>query len=814
MQKNNLVNKILLASKGRLDQLKCKLLYKETKLVYNNNIENFIPYYCHYDSATVLTKNGELIQTIRINSFASDVDTKNQETSVRHVIRDAIKEHVDSASISIWFHTIRHPIDMNILYDSYDHFVTQELHNKWIEKQNWKNKHINDIYISFVYKNKKIRLFSRNTFLALIRMQLTLEHNLYLERAHTTLDNVVGEVNDKLQDYGSHRLSVIRLEGKYYSQIISFFQKLIKIEDYNYQVPISNISSYMTDSMIAFGNKIFECMDKQSKVKKFGTIISFKEYNEVSTPIIDKVLQLDQSFIITQTLNFVNRDEAFNSFVEQKYVTDLSESEIIRELSGIDDIINSDNDKEVDYGEHQLTIMPIANSIKQLNEDLESLYAVISKIGLVGVRQDLLMEDLFWSQLPGNFAFISRQTYISTSKVAGFASTDSLPVGKRNHNHWGHYITVFNTRDKAAYFFNFHYKDQGHTILLGDNLQNTIELLNFMIVESTKFNCKIFYLDYGHASYVLTRALQGNYYDFNYDNQNFLIMSPLRLGKKSSKFICKWLESLVISSGFSLDKGERQLINDVVAELVNSDEAGFSQLIDILTSKDGDSIVQKLASWYGEGEFTSMFDNQDDDYLAGKFHPNINVFDINFLLKNKQFIIPVLLYWIHITNLSLNGEPFIIVINEAWDLLRADYFIKAIPEWLEFLRQNNAIVIFVDSNILHAKGSKLIHTVKEYIATHVFLPNEKKIVRHHKQIFQFDDKDAQLFQTLSYKNKEFMIKHANHSVVASLKLDQIKEKDVLYSNTKKIVIADDLIKEIGTNPKSWLAQFYSEVEND
>lgn len=40
--------------------------------LFNNSAEDFIPIACHYDSNTLLTKNGELLQIIQINGINSE----------------------------------------------------------------------------------------------------------------------------------------------------------------------------------------------------------------------------------------------------------------------------------------------------------------------------------------------------------------------------------------------------------------------------------------------------------------------------------------------------------------------------------------------------------------------------------------------------------------------------------------------------------------------------------------------------------------------------------------------------------------------
>src|SRR5579872_4863215 len=69
---------------------------------------DFIPYYCHWDAHTLLTKNGELMQTIRITSNIHGRDYENGDlVSVRRIVRNAVLSTVDSDQYALWIHTVR-----------------------------------------------------------------------------------------------------------------------------------------------------------------------------------------------------------------------------------------------------------------------------------------------------------------------------------------------------------------------------------------------------------------------------------------------------------------------------------------------------------------------------------------------------------------------------------------------------------------------------------------------------------------------------------------------------------------------------------
>lgn len=79
--------------------------------LYNNLLEHFIPVSCHYES--LLTKNGELIQTIQINGINAEKISKDL-LSLRNMVRKSIKDIQNCDNIAFWIHTLEEKIILTI----------------------------------------------------------------------------------------------------------------------------------------------------------------------------------------------------------------------------------------------------------------------------------------------------------------------------------------------------------------------------------------------------------------------------------------------------------------------------------------------------------------------------------------------------------------------------------------------------------------------------------------------------------------------------------------------------------------------------
>ena len=54
---------------------------KESKAQNEMNISHFIPYKCHWDANTILTKSNELLQVIRVGGFSFETADDDENCS-------------------------------------------------------------------------------------------------------------------------------------------------------------------------------------------------------------------------------------------------------------------------------------------------------------------------------------------------------------------------------------------------------------------------------------------------------------------------------------------------------------------------------------------------------------------------------------------------------------------------------------------------------------------------------------------------------------------------------------------------------------
>ncbi len=799
------------------------------------DVAEYIPHACHYDRETVLTKNGELLQTIKITGFNFEtIDEARHHLDVRSTLRKAIQDTIQTNEYAFWFHTLRRKRDLST-EGAYPEGFAKHLNEKWVEHNQLREQYVNELYVTILLQGEGLSLLKKSDIISnLFLGSFNRKKYELLAKKCIQLTETVNQLVSELEKFGARKLRVEKhSDGIYYSEIVGFLSKIINLTNIPAPLGGMDLSEVLPSHQIFFGHNLLEIRGYSGT--HYGTMLSVKEYHEVSTQFIDEFLQLPQEFIISETFDFLNAKEALEHFEKQKLYSEVMEITEFIQASGIADLYESDKGNLIDFGEHQITMMLLNDDRSQLEQELSNTVNAFQKLGIQIVHEDLFMEDCYWSQLPGNFEFISRMTPINTRRLGGYASLYNFPAGKINENLWGHAVTVFFTASKTPYFFNFHYENNGHTLIIGPFGSGKTVLKNFLLSESRKFNPKLFYLDYKRGGEILLRSLKGSYFKFNKEEeQNEVKLNPFQLADNNENrgFLYNLLKVMISSTGQSLSQEDDQKIRQAIeytfklqqdkrlpstilpaiwpfdlSQRKEKDNSAFSaaELAKALgeeSEAQPSNTAEILADWYSGGEYAHFFDNATDQLTA--FNEVIYGFDITKLLEVKEAVVPVAFYLMHRIYQSLDGTPTMIVVDEAWRLLDHAAFAPRLELWLDMVRNRNGMVIFASESIQDVEKSNLTKKITDKTSTQIFLPN-KDADNSYETIFGLTPVEVGRLKNLDKEKRQFLLKHYGESVVAELNLEGMDyEMSVLAATEDRIALMEGCISEKGEDPEKWL----------
>lgn len=768
--------------------------------------QDFIPFACHYDAETLLTKNGELMQTIKIVGFSFETVASRNGGDLRATIREAVADGINTDNFAIWFHTIRRRKELSVKGE-YKEAFPKYVHDTWNKRHDWDHKYINELFITIVREGETGSIRNVKRFLRGLYMSRdTQEREEHLRRMQEELNGVTSRMLEHLSDFGARKLGVYERDNVYYSEPLRFVGKILKLREEEVPLNYEDLSHQLGTYDVTFG---FDAMEVRAPdgTRRFGAMLTIKEYRELSLASIDEFLQLPEEFIVTQSMDFINSDRAYKSFKFQHYIAGLSQDDVLARVSGLNDIVESDHGLPTDYGEQQLTIFLAADDIKHLNRYMERTVEALNSLGIVAMREDLKLEESYWAQLPANFPFLKRLKPINSSRIGGFANLSNYPAGKSKGNHWGPAVTVFNTAANTPYFFNFHNGNIGHTTIIGPYGAGKTVLLNFLLSEARKFDNKLFFFDQNHGAEIFIRALGGKYADIG-PNRREIAMNPLQMpdNQVNRNFLLLWVEALICgASGMKLNGTQDKAIEQAVAQLftLQQHERTLPRFADILSGFDG-FLGKRLAPWHSGGSHSGLFDHAQDTLdLKGLVH----AFEMAEIVKDRHSVAPTMLYLVQRIMGELDGSPAIIVLDEAWGLMDNPIFAPRLHGWLEALTMKNAMAIFATESVEDASQSALSKAVFADIATQIYLPNSRPTPAY-QTVFGLDDTEYSFIDLMDPEQRHFLLKKGNDAIVACLSLDGMDNiMNVLSANPQSLEVMRTAIREKGTEPSQWVPRF-------
>ncbi|MDX1924633.1 MAG: VirB4 family type IV secretion/conjugal transfer ATPase [Rickettsiaceae bacterium] len=792
---------------------------KVTKNAVSNkemNVKNFIPYLAHWNNNTILTKKNELIQVIKVSGFSFETADDDDLDSKKH-LRNLLLKNLASGNITLYFHTVRkkRPLASNssdYVFDPSvkipDDFVTY-LTNEWKKKYEEKESYFNELYITIIYKADTAGVaILQYYYKKLNHAANKAEWESSMREISESLEEMTMRVWNTFKDYDASVLSIVDTEDGSYCEILEFFGTLVNCgQSSPVLVPRGPIDEHITTHRLFFGNKSMEARGPCGI--KYGGITTIFEYGPFSNAgLFDNFLRLPFEFVISQSFSFANRTIAVGAMQMQQRRMISAGDKAVSQIEDINVALDMAMSGEIAFGIHHFTFLCIADEVKELENILSIASVEIANCGMQSVRETLNLEPSYWGQLPGNNDYIVRKATINTLNLAGFASMHNYPIGKISGNHWGDFVTVLETTSGTPYFFNFHVRDVGHTLIIGPTGAGKTVLMNFLCAQAQKFKCRMFFFDKDRGAEIFIRSLYGVYTII--DPGKNCGFNPLQLPDtgENRTFLLEWLRVLVSVTEKSLSAEEIKLLTQAIDGNYKLDQKDrkLSNIVPFLGIDGPGTLAGRIAMWHSNGSHARVFDNDQD--LIDLSKDRVFGFEMAELLKDGICLSPVLLYVFHRINISLDGSPTMIVLDEAWALIDNPVFAPKIKDWLKVLRKLNTFVVFATQSVEDAVKSQISDTLIQQTATQIFLPN-LKATEVYRTSFMLSQREYEIIKTTDPSSRYFVVKQGINSVVAKVNLSGMDNIiNVLSGRTDTVLLMTDLRRAHGDDPRKWLPYFY------
>lgn len=768
-----------------------------------------LPYARHLDATTLVTRDGLLLQTVRLGGLLFET-ADTDELNYRATLRDALLQTIGSSRFAIYHHVLRRKAEVTLDARFPDTF-SQKLDDRWRERQSAREMYVNDLFLTLVRRPLQGRVGILEKLRGLAPRSST-EQTAALAGEKRALDSAMQALIASLGAYAPRLLSIQDNEmGGYNSEPLEFLGYLFNGEMRPMGLPHSDLGHHLPFRRVSFGEETFELAEAGIYPRKFGAVVSIKDYPTHTLPgMFDELYRMPFEMVASQSFAFVEQGAALSTMNLALRRMRSAEDEAVSlrgELARAKDEVAAGR---AGFGEHHTSLTLYGASFEAVDAAVAEVTAMLADLGIVGVREDIALEPAFWAQFPGNFRYIARRAMISTGNFAGLASLHNFPVGKPRGNHWGEAVTLFETTAAGPYFFSFHHNDLGNFTIIGPSGSGKTVVLNFLLAQARKFAPRIVFFDKDRGAELFIRAIGGQYDRLRPGAPSGL--NPLQIEDNAinRQFLIEWLTMLVgevsgaeaetirdaIEANFEVPRARRRL--GILVELFRGHERPHA----------GD-LWSRMRPWVGEGERAWLFDNEEDktDLSAATVG-----FDMTAILDDPVARTPALLYFFHRVEQRLDGTPAIIVVDEGWKALDDDVFVRRIKDWEKTIRKRNGIVGFATQSAQDALESRIASAIIEQAATQIFMINPKARPEDYIDGFGLTHHEYDLIRTLPDNSHCFLIKHGNESVVARLNLTGEKEILTILSGREATVrMLDEILPTVGPEPELWMAALMERV---
>lgn len=779
-------------------------------------VSDFIPYKCHWDGNTIITDKNELLQVVKISGFSFET-ADDEDLDIKKQMRNLLLKNMASGNITLYFHTIRRkkPVISGEKLYTLDPTIkkskdfTTYLSNLWKDKYSGSTSFFNELYVSVLYKPDKAGAAIVEYFIKKIAQ--TSNKSAWedgMREMKDGLQEITSRIVSTFHDYGAKLLGVVGMEYGYRCEILEFLGTLVNCGKHSGAlVPRMPINQYIPTHRLYFGSRSIESLGPEGR--RYAGMLSILEYGPTThAGMFDGFLQMPFAFVMTQSFSFSNRTVAINKMQLQQNRMIQAGDKAVSQIAEISQALDMAMSGDIGFGEHHFSLLCIEEDLESLENTLSNAAVELSNTGAQPVRERVNLEPSYWGQLPGNLDYIVRKSVINTLNMSCFASLHNYPEGKISGNHWGEYVTIMDTTSGTPFYFNFHVRDVGHTLIIGPTGAGKTVLMNFLCAQAQKFKPRMFFFDKDRGAEIFIRALGGVYTLIDPSSRcNF---NPLLLDDNGENrtFIMEWLKILVTSNGETISAEDTKILNQALEGNFRLDKKDrkLSNIVPFLGIDGPGTLAGRIAMWHGRGSHAKIFDNDSDDIDLNS--ARIFGFEMAELLKDPVSLAPVLLYIFHRINISLDGSNTMIVLDEAWALIDNPIFAPKIKDWLKVLRKLNTFVIFATQSVEDAAKSRISDTLIQQTATQIFLPN-LKATDIYRSAFMLSRREFELIKTTDPSSRYFLVKQGLQAIVAKVNLGGMDDIiNVLSGRVETVALLDKIMERYGKDPEVWLPKFY------
>ena len=429
----------------------------------------------------------------------------------------------------------------------------------------------------------------------------------------------------------------------------------------------------------------------------------------------------------------------------------------------------------VAYGEASLTVA--------LHGELEGIERLDGDVRRLFAAHDAKVIREGYGQLPAWFARLPaqprrrqvRRVFVSAGLAACLAPVFGPPRGHRASRHLGREsLAVFETPWRTAYLYDLFAGDVGHTLILGATGSGKSFALNFLLVESLKYDPRILILDLGGSYRWLTRFLGGRYLELAPgETEPTLRLQPFALPptKRTFQFLTGWVLRLLNLGGYEADGADTSEIRARIEDLYALGTK--RRTLSVLAGSLPIAMWPALSRWTEGGAWGAFFDNAPSGEADIEFR-DWQVIDLAGAAEHADLCEAALSYLLERMRLEIEDPAEtarlkLMVVDEAWRYMQDPAVLNYLAEAAKTWRKKNAALVLATQSAVDVTGTPGASALLESIPTKLFLANPE-LPAEAGALFRLNESEVARIRELTPK-RELYLRRPDQAAVLRLEVD-------------------------------------------
>lgn len=491
---------------------------------------------------------------------------------------------------------------------------------------------------------------------------------------------------------------------------------------------------------------------------RYGSILRINAYPEQTfNELLDTLAQVRHQFTIYQYIEMQNSDKIkFEVSKRANQLKSMTDNNFGRALNlgsifgpameQYDEVLTELGAGEIQLARHNFNILVYGDTQEELQAGIGRIKAALIQNGISTIIERDNLVNTFWAQFPDMERLNSPRAFTVTNKdVVNFVTFSKTSEGYDKCSFGKHPSFTFLTPEKTAYNFIFHSSDKraadGNTLLIGPTGGGKTTLAMALAMSCLKYRdenygdpMRMLMFDSGQGLRVPVTAMNGEYININ--KPEAVKMNPFLLPKsdENRKFLIDWVVSL-LGGRSKVDELEYNSIVKYVENMyaIHENKRNLSAAKDILQNIDYQNepslpLYERIKKWMpdddsGEAKGLASYFNDRDDALH--FKKQIVAFNMKIALNDEDLLSPLAMHIFHSFTQVINNNPspHIIFFDEMRKYLANDVVGEFIKNSVLEIRKRNGIFFGAIQSPSHLLDTEHGQTIKENIATMIFLPN-------------------------------------------------------------------------------------------